>query len=72
MARGRYGYLQSTAYCQPDGGKGTLMGLLDMLQSCGTGPLAHLVERFHGMEEVRGSIPLGSTDVKKIAPAGYF
>jgi putative endonuclease len=25
------------------------------------GPLAHLVERFHGMEEVKGSIPLGST-----------
>ena len=28
------------------------------------GPLAHLVERFHGMEEVRGSIPLGSTITK--------
>ena len=28
------------------------------------GPLAHLVERFHGMEEVRGSIPLGSTAVR--------
>ncbi len=25
------------------------------------GPLAHLVERFHGMEEVKGSIPLWST-----------
>ena len=25
------------------------------------GALAQLVERFHGMEEVRGSIPLGST-----------
>jgi hypothetical protein len=25
------------------------------------GPVAHLVERFHGMEEVRGSIPLRST-----------
>ena len=25
------------------------------------GPLAQLVERFHGMEEVNGSIPLGST-----------
>ena len=25
------------------------------------GPLAHLVERFHGMEEVKGSIPLRST-----------
>ena len=27
----------------------------------GYGSLAHLVERFHGMEEVRGSSPLGST-----------
>ena len=25
------------------------------------GPLAHLVERFHGMEEVTGSIPVWST-----------
>ena len=25
------------------------------------GPLAHLVERFHGMEEVAGSIPARST-----------
>ena len=25
------------------------------------GPLAHLVERFHGMEEVTGSIPVRST-----------
>ena len=25
------------------------------------GPLAHLVERFHGMEEVIGSSPIGST-----------
>jgi hypothetical protein len=25
------------------------------------GPLAHLVERFHGMEEVSGSSPLWST-----------
>ena len=25
------------------------------------GPVAHLVERFHGMEEARGSIPLRST-----------
>jgi hypothetical protein len=29
------------------------------------GLLAHLVERFHGMEEVRGSIPLESTSIKK-------
>ena len=27
------------------------------------GPLAHLVERFDGIEEVRGSIPLRSTIV---------
>ena len=32
------------------------------------GPVAHLVERFHGMEEVRGSIPLGSTILR---PSGY-
>ena len=25
------------------------------------GPVAHLVERFHGMEEVVGSSPIGST-----------
>jgi|SaaInlStandDraft_7_1057024.scaffolds.fasta_scaffold57887_2 hypothetical protein len=25
------------------------------------GPLAHLVERLHGMQEVAGSIPAGST-----------
>ena len=25
------------------------------------GPVAHLVERLHGMHEARGSIPLGST-----------
>ena len=29
------------------------------------GPLAHLVERFHGMEEATGSIPVRSTGVKK-------
>ena len=28
---------------------------------CVRGPLAHLVERFHGMEEASGSIPLWST-----------
>ncbi len=28
------------------------------------GPLAHPVERFHGMEEVSGSSPLGSTNTK--------
>jgi hypothetical protein len=34
------------------------------------GPLAQLVERFHGMEEVSGSNPLRST--KKIALRGGF
>ena len=29
------------------------------------GPLAHLVERFHGMEEVTGSSPVGSTSPSK-------
>jgi hypothetical protein len=28
------------------------------------GPLAHLVERFHGMEEVTGSSPVGSTKIR--------
>ena len=32
----------------------------------GPGPIAHLVERFHGMEEVTGSIPVGSTKVLRI------
>gem|GEM_PF-2817772 len=35
------------------------------------GPLAHLVERFHGMEEVAGSIPAGST-IKETASVGGF
>ena len=35
----------------------------------GLGPLAHLVERFHGMEEVIGSIPIWSTLIHKIARA---
>lgn len=29
----------------------------------GYGPIAHLVERFYGIEEVRGSIPLRSTTI---------
>ena len=29
------------------------------------GAIAQLVERFHGMEEVRGSIPLSSTEIIK-------
>ena len=33
------------------------------------GPLAHLVERFHGMEEVTGSIPVGSTI--RLAPLAH-
>jgi hypothetical protein len=32
-----------------------------MLKSYSFGPLAHLVERIHGMDEVSGSSPLGST-----------
>ena len=34
------------------------------------GPLAHLVERFHGMEEATGSNPVGST--KKIPTLGRY
>ncbi len=36
-----------------------------LLRSCSGehGAIAQLVERFHGMEEVRGSIPLSSTPV---------
>lgn len=30
--------------------------------STSTAPLAQLVERFHGKEEVNGSIPLGGSD----------
>ncbi len=36
------------------------------------GPLAQLVERFHGMEEVSGSIPLGSTKNKTAKTAVLF
>ena len=32
-----------------------------LLKSLGNGSLAHLEERFHGMEEVAGSIPVRST-----------
>lgn len=32
-----------------------------MVPKEGSGPLAHLVERFHGMEEATGSIPVWST-----------
>jgi hypothetical protein len=31
-----------------------------------------LVERFHGMEEVRGSIPLGSTENPSVHAEGFF
>ena len=33
------------------------------------GAVAHLVERFHGMEEVRGSSPLSST-IRRLTPHG--
>ena len=37
-----------------------------------TGPLAHPVERFHGMEEVSGSSPLGSTFTIKPLASGIY
>ncbi len=36
------------------------------------GLLAQLVERFHGMEEVSGSIPLGSTTLKTASSAVFL
>ena len=36
------------------------------------GPLAQLVERFHGMEEVNGSIPLGSTNKNSAQMAEFL
>src|SRR3546814_18595226 len=36
------------------------------------GALAQLGERLHGMQEVSGSIPLGSTITKRPAKAGLF
>jgi hypothetical protein len=39
-------------------------------QHCGA--LAQLVERFHGMEEVRGSIPLSSTKNPQVHARGFF
>ena len=42
-------------------GGGVFFILHLVLQFAGLGPLAHLVERFHGMEEASGSNPLGST-----------
>ena len=34
------------------------------------GPVAHLVERRHGMAEATGSIPVGSTSWPTPSPAG--
>ncbi len=48
------------------GHAGKVNGLMEQLIR---GPLAQLVERFHGMEEVNGSIPLGST-IKTIPNPG--
>ena len=38
------------------------------------GPVAHLVERFHGMEEAVGSIPIRSTSTPRHCPtmAGFL
>ena len=36
------------------------------------GPLAHLVERFHGMEEVTGPNPVGSTKKKDSLRLSFF
>ncbi len=36
------------------------------------GALAQLGERLHGMQEVSGSIPLGSTITKKARESGPF
>lgn len=33
--------------------------------SCFKGPVAHSGERFHGMEEVVGAEPIGSTKMKR-------
>ena len=43
------------------GGQGPSAGILKFSIRILLGPLAHLVERFHGMEEVTGSIPVWST-----------
>ena len=37
-----------------------------------TGVLAQLVERLNGIEEVNGSIPLGSTILKAAVKGGLF
>ena len=41
--------------------KATLNNTKRNVEYIGAGALAHLVERFHGMEEVRGSSSLSST-----------
>ena len=48
------------------------IGALHSLRECralvrSLGPLAHLVERIHGMDEVTGSIPVGSTKRESLA-----
>ena len=35
------------------------------------GVLAQLVERLNGIEEVRGSIPLGSKDLRRVRKPSY-
>jgi hypothetical protein len=40
-----------------------------LLRSQSRGPVAHLVERRHGMAKVVGSIPIGSTAARRRAPA---
>ena len=35
---------------------------------CGSGPIAQLGERLNGIQEVSGSIPLGSTTIRRQQP----
>ena len=38
-----------------------MKGLKEFIKNLFFGPLAHLVERIHGMDEATGSIPVRST-----------
>lgn len=42
-----------------------------MIQWC-DGPLAHLVERIHGMDEVAGSSPAWSTKERLLKSGAFF
>jgi hypothetical protein len=58
-ANGSPGAMTSRPEAEPLHPDGSLVSIED------SGPVAQLVERIHGMDEVVGSIPIGSTDPRQ-------